>query len=103
MVLQVGAVRHRLPPALEEDGDALKSVEQAGRTALTEMRHMLGAMRDAGEELELAPQPGLGSLDGLLAEFGRAGLPDARRRGRARPLRASWSTSGSQGGRVTIR
>ena len=75
MVLQVGAVRHRLPPALEEDGDALKSVEQAGRTALTEMRHMLGAMRDAGEELELAPQPGLGSLDGLLAEFGRAGLP----------------------------
>ena len=57
MVLQVGAVRHRLPPALEEDGDALKSVKQAGRTALTEMRHLLGAMRDAGEELELAPSP----------------------------------------------
>jgi signal transduction histidine kinase len=75
MVLQVGAVRHRLPPALEEDKDALQSVERAGRTALAEMRQLLGAMRERGEEAELAPQPGLGDLDGLLAEIGRAGLP----------------------------
>src|SRR5438445_11384218 len=38
MVLQVGAVRHKLPDALAEDSDALRSVEKAGRTALTEMR-----------------------------------------------------------------
>jgi signal transduction histidine kinase len=75
MVLQVGAVRHRLPPALEEDKDALQSVERAGRTALAEMRQLLGAMRERDDELELAPQPGLDDLDALLAEIGRAGLP----------------------------
>jgi signal transduction histidine kinase len=75
MVLQVGAVRHGLPEALEEDRDALKSVEQAGRTALTEMRRLLGAMRSDGDDPELAPQPGLDSLDSLLEDVGRAGLP----------------------------
>jgi signal transduction histidine kinase len=75
MVLQVGAVRHNLPETLDEDRDALRSVEQAGRTALGEMRRLLGAMRSDGEDPELAPQPGLGSLDSLLDEVGRAGLP----------------------------
>jgi signal transduction histidine kinase len=75
MVLQVGAVRHKLPQTLEEDRDALRDVEHTGRTALTEMRRLLGAMRHDGEDLELAPQPGLGSLDSLAEEVGRAGLP----------------------------
>ncbi len=75
MVLQVGAVRHRLPDALGEDRDALRGVEQAGRTALADMRRLLGAMRREDDDLELAPQPGLDALDGLLAEVGRAGLP----------------------------
>ena len=43
MVLQVGAVRHKLPDALAEDRDALRNVEQAGRTALAEMRRLLAA------------------------------------------------------------
>ncbi len=75
MVLQVGAVRHKLPDALAEDSEALKGVEQAGRTALTEMRRLLGAMRRDGDEAELVPQPGLDGLDSLLDEVGRAGLP----------------------------
>jgi signal transduction histidine kinase len=75
MVLQVGAVRHKLPDELGEDRDALRGVEQAGRTALTEMRRLLSAMRGDGEEVELTPQPGLGGLDSLLDEIGRAGLP----------------------------
>ena len=75
MVLQVGAVRHRLPDALDEDRDALIGVEQAGRTALAEMRRLVGAMRHDGDGLELAPQPGLDGLDALLEEVGRAGLP----------------------------
>ena len=75
MVLQVGAVRHKLPDTLAEDRDALRSVEQAGRTALAEMRRLLAAMRTDGEEAELAPQPGLDRLDSLVAEIGRAGLP----------------------------
>src|SRR5688500_10269981 len=75
MVLQVGAVRHKLPDALAEDRDALRGVERAGRTALTEMRRLLAAMRREGDEAELLPQPGLDELDSLLDEIGRAGLP----------------------------
>jgi signal transduction histidine kinase len=74
MVLQVGAVRHRLPQSLTEDKDALTDVEKAGRAALAEMRRLLGAMHD-GEDAELAPQPGLDSLDDLVERVGRAGLP----------------------------
>jgi signal transduction histidine kinase len=75
MVLQIGAVRHKLPQSLEEDKVALRGVEQAGRSALAEMRRLLGAMRQDGQALELTPQPGLDGLDSLLEEVGRAGLP----------------------------
>ena len=75
MVLQVGAVRHKLPDELADESDALRGVEQAGRTALAEMRRLLSAMRRDGDDLELAPQPGLDGVGALVAEVGRAGLP----------------------------
>jgi len=75
MVLQAGAVRHKLPEAHQEHKDALRDVEQTGRTALTDMRALLDIMREDGEGVELAPQPGLGRLSRLLEEIGRAGLP----------------------------
>jgi signal transduction histidine kinase len=75
IVLQVGAVRHNLPETLGDDKDALRGVEQTGRTALADMRRLVGAMRRDGDDLDLAPQPGLGSLGPLLDEFRRAGLP----------------------------
>jgi signal transduction histidine kinase len=75
MVLQVGAVRHKLPDAMADDRDALQGVERAGRTALTEMRRLLAAMRRDGEDVEFTPQPGLDGLETLLEEVGRAGLP----------------------------
>src|SRR5262245_9618852 len=75
MVLQVGAVRHKLPDERGEDREALRGVEQAGRTALAEMRRLLAAMRQEGDEAELTPQPGLDGLDALADEVGRAGLP----------------------------
>jgi signal transduction histidine kinase len=75
MVLQVGAVRHKLPHTLEEDRDALGRVEQAGRTALAEMRRLLGAMRSDGDRVALGPQPGLDALDSLVADVIHAGLP----------------------------
>ena len=75
MVLQVGAVRHKLPDALAEDRDALTDVERAGRTALAEMRGLLAAMRSDGDEAELLPQPGLDGLETLVKQVGRAGLP----------------------------
>ena len=75
MVLQIGAVRRKLPKTLDEDKDALEGVEHAGRAALTEMRRLLGAMRHDGQGLDLTPQPGLDMLDPLVEEVGRAGLP----------------------------
>jgi signal transduction histidine kinase len=75
IVLQVGAVRHNLPPAQDEDREALRGVEQTGRIALADMRRLLGALRRDGDDVDLAPQPGLGGLDPLLDEFRRAGLP----------------------------
>jgi signal transduction histidine kinase len=76
MVLQIGAIRHKLSAdTLEQDKDALTHVEQAGRTALAEMRRLLGAMRRDGDGIELAPQPGLDGLESLLEHVRRAGLP----------------------------
>lgn len=87
IVLQVGAVRHNLPDVLREDKETLTGVERTGRTALAEMRRLLGAMRPDHEGLDLAPQPGLGGLDALMAEFRRAGLPvRIRFDGEPRPL-----------------
>jgi signal transduction histidine kinase len=74
MVLHVGTVRRRLPDEFADDRDALGDVERAGRTALAEMRRLLGAMRHEGDGLELAPRPGVDDLDRLVDEVGRAGL-----------------------------
>jgi signal transduction histidine kinase len=59
---------------LKEDREALGRVEHAGRTALAEMRRLLGAMRSDGDGVELGPQPGLNALDSLVEDVSRAGL-----------------------------
>jgi signal transduction histidine kinase len=74
MVLQIGALRHKLPPGLERDREALQGVEDTGRAALAEMRRLLGAMHD-GEDAARAPQPGLDSLNALVERVDQAGLP----------------------------
>jgi signal transduction histidine kinase len=74
IVLQVGAVRHNLPETLGQEREVLQGVEQTGRTALAEMRRLLGALRRDDEDLALAPQPGLANLEPLLDEVRRAGL-----------------------------
>jgi signal transduction histidine kinase len=72
MVLQVGALRHKADP---EEREVLEGIEDTGRTALAEMRRLLGAMRREGDDLELAPQPGIERIEPLLVEIRRAGLP----------------------------
>ena len=75
MVLQVGAVRHNLPEVLMEEKGALSGVEKTGREALAQMRRLLGALHADRADMELAPQPGLGSLDSLVDQVSGAGLP----------------------------
>ena len=56
--------------------EALATIETATRSALLEMRRLLGVLRGpSGDERGgLAPAPGLGDLDSLVAEVVRSGL-----------------------------
>ena len=56
---------------------ALATIETATRSALVELRHMLGVLResDGGEPThDLSPAPGLADLDALVAEVVEAGV-----------------------------
>src|SRR5205085_3697897 len=76
MVVQASGVRRLLQENQTREREALMSVEQIGRQALTEMRRMLGVMRGGQEQTAaLAPQPGLESLDRLIVQVQEAGLP----------------------------
>jgi signal transduction histidine kinase len=56
--------------------DAMAQTAATGRSALTEMRGLLGVLRDDGEA-ERAPQPGIPELDTLVESVRTAGLPVA--------------------------
>jgi signal transduction histidine kinase len=75
MTVQASAVRRRLTPEQAVERQALESVESVGREALAEMRRMVGVLRDAGDDHDLAPMPGLGQVNRLAEEFRAAGLP----------------------------
>ena len=58
MVVQAGAERRVLDPGQESTREVLSTIERVGRSALTEMRRLVGMLRsDDGDEL--APQPSL--------------------------------------------
>lgn len=53
---------------------AMETVRDTGRSALSEMRNMLGVLR-SGDTAEHSPQPGIAQLDQLIDESKQAGLP----------------------------
>jgi signal transduction histidine kinase len=79
MVVQSAAAREVLQAMPEAAAEAMAAVEEAGRSALTELRHLLGVLAPAqgGEDdgTGLGPQPGLDRLDSLVDRFAFAGLP----------------------------
>jgi signal transduction histidine kinase len=54
--------------------ESLEAIEETARTALQEMRRLLGMLREA-DDASLAPQPGLAQVDELVAQMTDAGLP----------------------------
>jgi signal transduction histidine kinase len=80
------AAAHRSDP--ERAADAMREVSSTGRQALTDMRRMLGVLRDepaitrtdvqnasgTARRDALAPQPGLGDLDALVERVRGTGL-----------------------------
>ncbi|SDD76334.1 sensor histidine kinase [Glycomyces harbinensis] len=54
--------------------EAMGAVEDAGRQALAELRHLLGVLRPAEGDLDLGPQPGLAALPRLVEQMREAGV-----------------------------
>ena len=74
MTVQAGAVRRLLLPEQERERQALETVEATGREALTEMRRLVGLLREHGAMPEFTPQPSLRTLDILIGTVREAGL-----------------------------
>jgi len=73
-VLATGSRRMLLRDPATAD-EALATIEETSRTALREMRRLLDVLRTDPEPVgELAPQPGLAGLDGLVEQVREAGL-----------------------------
>jgi signal transduction histidine kinase len=75
--------------------EAMGQVAATGRSALGEMRRLLGVLRtEADDPAELAPAPGLDGLDGLVTGARAAGLPVRLTvAGRSRPLAAAMDAT----------
>ncbi|MFG2968265.1 sensor histidine kinase [Streptomyces sp. NPDC048288] len=98
MVVQASAAREVLGTMPDEAATALRAVEDAGRGAMTDLRHLLGLLAPAqnGDDTvaagavpgpDLAPQPGLDRLGRLVDRISFAGLPvEVRLSGEPRPL-----------------
>ena len=74
MVVQAGAERRVIDPAQQSTREVLTTIERVGRSALTEMRRLVGMLRSDSPDA-LAPQPGLADLPALVEGLREAGLP----------------------------
>jgi signal transduction histidine kinase len=87
MIVQAGAGEEVAKRSPERVVEPLRSIQETGRQALSEMGRLLGMLREGGEELGLVPQPGVADLDGLLEQTREAGLPaELAVEGARRPL-----------------
>ncbi|MEV6305519.1 histidine kinase [Actinoplanes sp. NPDC051861] len=87
MIVQAGAAREVIDTLPGEATSALAEVERAGRTTMTELRHLLGLLAPDQGGTDLAPQPTLSRLTPLVDRIAFAGLPvEVRVSGEPRPL-----------------
>jgi signal transduction histidine kinase len=88
MVVQSGAARRVLDDEPDRALVALTEVERSGRQALSELRRLLGLMRDGEENAAVRePQPTLAGLDDLIGRARDAGLSvELRQEGEPFPL-----------------
>ncbi|MFE5804277.1 sensor histidine kinase [Streptomyces sp. NPDC056491] len=81
MTIQAGAARKVLDTAPDQAREAMLAVEAAGRSAMTELRHVMGLLTmtsdgaDPAAGADLAPQPGLNRLPELAERVRDSGVP----------------------------
>jgi signal transduction histidine kinase len=75
MVLQTGAARQIMSKDERRSRELLESVEASGRSALEELRRLLGLLSDQDGAAPLSPQPGVSEIPALIGHVRRAGLP----------------------------
>jgi len=73
MVVQAAAANDIFERQPERAREALRSIEESGRSALTELRRLLGIVR-THERGRLDPQPGLAALEELIEQVRATGL-----------------------------
>jgi len=74
MTVQAGAARTIARDDLDTAIEAIGDVEQAGRQALGELRHLLGVLRlDAADADDLGPQRGLADIPVLVDQLAHTG------------------------------
>lgn len=98
IAVQAGVASYVIGERPEEAARALTSIEQTSRSALNEVRALLGVLRDGetgarngagpgARDAVLVPAPGLGDLSSLVARAGEAGVRvDLTVRGERREL-----------------
>jgi signal transduction histidine kinase len=74
MTVQAGAAQAVYATDPEAARAAMAAVEQAGRQALNELRHLLGVLRPESGRNGVGPQPGLADLPRLVDQVRAAGL-----------------------------
>jgi signal transduction histidine kinase len=85
MVIQAGAARKVMDAHPDQAREALLAVEAGGRAAMSELRHVMGLLTTGTPAdpdspgpagmVDLAPQPGLGQLETLVARVCKTGMP----------------------------
>ena len=74
MVLQTGAARQIMTKDEQRLRELLESVETSGRSALEELRRLLGLLSEEDREAPLAPQPGVTEIPSLIEQVRHAGM-----------------------------
>ena len=75
IALQAGVGAHVIDVDPAEAKASLVAVAETSRSALTEVRRILGALRGQGDPATYHPPPGLDAVGDLAAELTAAGLP----------------------------
>jgi signal transduction histidine kinase len=72
--VQAGVALHLMDEQPEQARTALAAIKEASKEAITEMRSVIGILRQRDEAAPRAPTPGLDSLDDLVSRARTAGL-----------------------------